>query len=1050
MSLYSTAVKKPVTTLMVFAGIIVLGIYSMLYVPVDIFPDMEPPVISVFTFYQGANASEIEQNITRRLEDRLNTLSNLKKIRSQSKDNVSLVLLEFEWGTNLDEATNNIRDAIGMLDRYLPEDAEKPTVLKFSSSMIPILMLSATATDSYPAIRDILDEKLVNPINRIDGVGAVMVMGGPIRAVNVNVDPRRLEAYNLSVEQIAGIIRAENFNLPSGNIEMGRADYPLRIEGEFSRSDEIEDVVIGNFNGKVVYLKDVATVNDTIKKLTTDDRTNGKIGLKMMIQKESGANTVNIAKKVNEKINEIKKDLPPDIKLEIIFDSSDFILRSINNLARTLLFAGIFVVLVVLFFLGRWRATFIIVLTIPVSLISAFIYLFISGNTINIISLSAMAIAIGMVVDDAIVVLENITRHIERGSYPREASIYGTNEVGLAVVATTLTVVAVFFPMTMIGGLTGILFNQLGWIVTITVTISTIAALSLTPMLSSRLLKLRIYEGEPKGVVKKLNAFWGWVDNIYESVLKWAVRHRVLVIVMSSSIFIGSLALIPIVGSEFMPPSDNSRISCSIELVQGLKLDETKKLARNIESIIYDKYPEVELISTNIGTGEGGSIISVFQKSSSHIINLTLKLPSETERKRSIFEIGDQFRKDLDKFPEIVSYNVDPGGSSSSAMITGGMGGGSNVQVNIYGYDFDETNLLADELSKRMKKIEGLRDITISRDKEKAELQIKFDREKMAAYGLNTATVASTVRNRISGLTATKFREEGKEYDVIVKYADEFKSSYQNIENINIKTPYGANIKLKEVATIGQFFSPPHIDRENRERVVKVSALLYDVDLGTVTNKINRQLADLEIPSNIDIEIGGSAKDMKDSFIDLGLLFILSIVLVYIVMASQFESFREPLIIMLSIPFAFTGVILALYITGITLNIISMIGGIMLVGIVVKNAIVMVDFTNLMRDRGNSIVRSVIIAGKSRLRPVLMTTFTTLLGMLPLAVSQGEGADMWRPMGVAIIGGLLFSTMVTLIFVPVIYSLFGAARAKRGRKASLRKGKSQKNNLNLV
>jgi len=1040
MSLYSSAVKKPITTLMVFMGVVVMGIYSMLYVPIDLFPEFEPPIVSVFTFYQGANASEIEQNITKRLEDRLNTLSNLESISSQSKDNVSLIMCQFEWGTNLDEATNSIRDAISLVERYLPEGSEKPAVLKFSSNMVPILMVAATAEESYGAITKILEDKIVNPLNRIDGVGSVSIMGGPIRAIQVDIDPIRLNAYNLTLEQLGGIIRAENFNLPSGNIEMGNIDYPLRIQGEFESSNEIENIVVGNFNDKVIYLKDVAVVRDTIKKLTVDERTDGRLGVRIMIQKQSGANTVTVAKEVNDRLDELLTELPPDIKVETVFDSSDFIMRSINNLATTLLFAGIFVVLVVLFFLGRWRATFIIVLTIPVSLIAAFIYLFISGNTINIISLSALSIAIGMVVDDAIVVLENITKHVERGSYPREASVYGTNEVGLAVVATTLTVVAVFFPMTLIGGMTGILFNQLGWIVTITVTVSTIAALSLTPMLSSKLLKVKNYQKKPNAFMRRLNNFWDGVDNIYENTLKLAVRHKAAVIGISSVIFIGSFALVPLVGTEFMPPSDRGRISSSVELVQGVKLDETKIIARQLEKIIEEKYPEVELISTSIGAGEGGSILTVFQKSASYIINFTLKLSSETERERSMFEISDLLRKDYDKIPEIASYKV--GDSEMAAMM--GMGsGGSNVQIKIFGHDFNETNIIAEKLSDNLKDIEGLRDVTISRDKEKAELQINFDRDKLAAYGLNTAAVSLMIRNRINGLTSTLYREDGNEYDVIIKYGEEFKTSIQDIENIIIKTPRGFNVKLKEFASIDQFYSPPNIERENRVRVVKVSAILQDVDLGTVTSLINKEIDKLDMPSNIDTEIGGSSKDMADSFKDLGLLLILSIVLVYLVMASQFESFREPFIIMLSLPFAFTGVILALFITGLTLNVISVIGGIMLVGIVVKNAIVMVDFTNLMRDRGYTIVRSVIIAGKSRLRPVLMTTFTTLLAMLPLAVSQGEGADMWRPMGVAIIGGLLFSTMVTLIFVPVMYSIFGAARMKRVRKAHVRKNENK-------
>ncbi len=1036
MSLYKNSVKKPITTLMVFIGVAILGIYSLINVPIDFLPDMEYPAITVFTVYQGAGASDIEENVTKKLENALNTVSNIKDIESKSRDNLSVVTLIFEWGSNLDEAANDIRDAIGLVDKALPEDAEKPVIFKFSSSMMPIEMLSVTADESYEALSNIIDEKIVSPLNRIDGIGSVSILGGPKRAVLVNVDPRKLEAYKISIEQIAQTIRLENFNLPSGNLEMGDIDYPLRVTGEFRTSDEIKNIVISERNNKTIYLKDIATVSDTIKKLTAYQTINGKKGIRLMIQKQSGANTVKIAKEVNKKIEILKQKLPPDIKIDTIFDSSDFIVKSINNLSITLLFAGIFVVLVVLFFLGRWRATFIIILTIPVSLIVAFIYLNISGNSINIISLSSLSIAIGMVVDDAIVVLENITRHIERGSTPREAAIYGTNEVGLAVVATTLTVVAVFLPLSFVGGMTGILFKQLGMIVTITVTVSTITALSLTPMLSSKLLKLK---PPKKGTFGEKFSNWhkkslNKLDDFYEKILSWSVRHKTTVIISAISIFILSLLLIPLTGSEFMPPSDNSQISASVELATGIRLDETKKIAQKIEKTVYEKYPEVKLISTSAGSGEGSSIIAVFQKTGSFIINYRFKLSSETERKRSIFEISDLFRQDLDKIPEIASYSVNPGGQKGPSS-----SGENNVEVEIFGYNFNETSRIAEELAQGMKKIKGTRDIVISRDKEKPELQIIFDRDKLASLGLNTYTVANAVRNRINGLVATKYREEGDEYDVIVKYADEFKGSISDIENINFTNRQGKIIKLKEVGRVKQFYSPPNIERKNKERVVKVSATLHGNDLGTVTKEIEQQISQLNVPSDIDFEIGGSAKDMQDSFRDLGMLLILSILLVYIVMASQFESFREPFIIMLSIPFSFTGVFLSLVITGTTLNVISMIGAIMLVGIVVKNAIVMVDYTNLMRDRGYSIVQSVLISGKSRLRPILMTTLTTLLAMVPLAISQGEGAEMWRPMGIAIIGGLTFSTLITLIFVPVVYSIFGAQRLRKTRKALLKK-----------
>ena len=1038
MSLYSSAVKKPVTTLMIFIGIIVFGIYSLVYVPIDFFPEMEPPIITVFTYYSGASAADIEENITTRLENSFSTLTNLKKITSSSKDNLSLILLEFEWGKNLDEATNEIRDALNRIERFLPEDSEEPNIFKFSTSIMPIMMLSATAKESYPAITDILEEKLVNPLNRIEGVGAVTILGGPQRAIMIDIDPRKLDAYNLSLEQLAGIIGAENINLPSGNIEMNQLDYPLRVKGEFNKSDNFKNIVITSSGGKPVYLHYIATVQDSLKKTNLDERTNGRQGVRIMLQKQTGANTVAVARKVKAKIEALQGSLPDDIKIDTIFDTSDYIVSSISNLSQTLFYAALFVILIVLFFLGRWRATFIIILTIPVSLIGAFIFLYLTGDSINIISLSALTIAIGMVVDDAIVVLENITHNIEKGSYPREASIYGTNEVALAVVATTLTVLAVFLPLTMIGGFTGEMFRPLGFIVSITISTSTIAALSLTPMLASQLLKLKKYNIKTiSGRLTKLNEMLlTALDNVYEKTLGWAVRHKALVIISCFTIFIISIVLVGIVGAEFMPESDNRQINVYVELAQGTNLNETGKIARQIEAIIAKKYPEVEIVSTSAGAGDESSLSAVFTESASYIINLFMGLPPIDVRQRDIFEISDSLRKDLNQIPEIAKFNVDPGGSRGNIF---GGGGGNIIEVKIFGFDIDKTNIVAEKIAEYLNEIEGTRDILISRKQEKPELQIVFDKEKLAAAGLNTATAASAVRNRINGLVSTTYREEGEEYDVIVRYAEEFRNSTTDIENITIQNQRGQFIKLKEIGSLEQYYSPPNIDREDKERIVTVSALVAGTDLGTIKSELDKKLENLVIPRGIDIEAGGSVEEMQESFRDLGLLLVLSILLVYIVMAAQFESFREPFIIMISLPFAFTGVFLALFITNTTLNVISFIGAVMLVGIVVKNCIVLIDYTNILRDRGLSLAQAVIKGGRSRLRPVLMTTFTTMLALLPLTLASGEGAESWRPMGIAIIGGLLFSTLITLVIVPVFYSIFGAARIKRARTALLKK-----------
>jgi len=1034
MSLYSSAVKNPITTLMIFVGVIVMGIYSIFYIPIDLMPEMEIPSISVITFYPGASAEDIEVNVTKPIENQLNALQNLENVTSSSKDNISFVTCEFEYGINLDEASNDVRDAVSIAENSLPDGCEKPSIFKFSSSMIPVVIYGIQADRSYAALEKLIDEQIIERLSRIDGVGTVTIMGKPIRIIDVTVDPRKLDAYNLTLEQVGAVIGAENISLPAGRIEVGRMEFPVRTNGEFRNSDVVKNLVVANNGGKLVYMKDIATVKDTLKNVLVDERIDGRLGVRLMVQKQSGANTVKIARLVRESMDELQKDLPADVKVVKIIDSSEFIQSSINNLSETLIYAFVFITLVVILFLGRWRSTFIIMLTIPISLIGAFIYLYISGNSINIVSLSALSIAIGMVVDDAIVVLENITTHIERGSSPMEAAVFATREVGLAVIATTLVIVAVFMPLTLIGGLTGVFFRQLGWIVTITISLSTLAALSLTPMLSSRILKGRSYYKHRRNrFLESVNRFWGFFDTIYVKSLAWTLKHKALTLIIAGLVFIGSLGLAGVVGTEFLPSQDNGRINVNMEIPQGIRIDEAKALARDFEQKVRHKYPEVTLISTSIGADEGGTLMSVFQKSASYIINYSLVLTSIDERTRSIFEIADSLRNDITGYTQITSSYVDPGGNRSSGFAVG-MGGGSNLEVKILGYDINQTNYIAEQIASTLENEIGFRDISISRDKDRMELQVIPDREKLAQLGLNTSMLASAVRNRIYGLTATKYREEGTEYDVILKYNDANLTSVSDIENITFKGPMGNVVRVGDVAKIKQVYTTPNLEHEDKIRVVKVVSALSGIDLGTASSIINAKLATMTIPDNVIVEIGGAAKDMADTFQDLMLLFVLIMVLTYLVMAAQFESLREPFIIMFSVPFAITGVFISLYVTGSTLNMISGIAIVMLVGIAVKNSIVLVDFINLLVSRGRTVSQAILEGGKSRLRPILMTSFTTLLGMLPMALSKGEGSEIWRPLGISIVGGLLFSMLISLVIVPIIYALFANARIKRERK----------------
>jgi HAE1 family hydrophobic/amphiphilic exporter-1 len=1025
MSIYSASVKRPVTTILIFVALIVMGLYSLVKLPVDLYPEMELPFVVVYTSYPGASASDIESNVTRPLENSLNSVSKLKEITSTSSDASSVIFMNFEYGTNLDEASNDIRSTLGFIERILPDGCEKPTIIKFSTSFMPIVFYAITAKESYAGLEKILDEKIVNPLNRIDGVGSVALAGVPGRKIYIDVDPRKMEAYNLSIEQIGNVLRAENINMPAGYLEMGKTDYPLRIQGEFPESDVVRNIVVSSFNGNNVYLKDIAEVRDTIRETKLDTKINGVKGMSMYIQKMSGGNTVKVTKDVDKALATLMKDLPQDVKIEKLFDSASFIKGSISNLTDTLMYAAIFVILVVLFFLGRWRATFIIILTIPISLIVAFIYLFVTNASINIISLTSLSIAIGMVVDDAIVVLENITRHIERGSRPREASIYATNEVWLAVIVTTLTVVAVFFPLTFVQGLTGVLFKQLGMIVTITIVTSVFAAITLTPTLSALLLKwypirkdapIWTYDGS---IRKGLD----WFDHFYEKTLRWALHHKTLVSILAVIIFALSMSLFLFVRTEFFPQADESRISATIELQTGTRVDQTIITANKIDSLIKVKYPEVNIIATSTGSDDQGGFASIFQASGTHRITYSLRLVPIEQRKKSVFEIVEEMRADFSKMSEVIDFSL----TTSDNM---GSFGGSAVDVEVYGYNISETNIVAEQLSKKIKNVEGCKDVKISRAKSKPELQIIFDQNKMMANGLNTAMVSNAVKNRVDGLTATKLRQFGDEYDVVVRYKKDSRSTLTDVENIGIPNMTGQLIRLGEIASIKEYWSPPSIERKRKERIVKVSFTPYKRSLTDIQLDVQKIIDETPVPAGVMVQISGAIKEQMDAFMDIALLMAISLILVYLIMASQFESLKMPFIIMFSIPFAFSGVAIALFATDTALNVISGIGAVMLIGIVVKNAIVLVDFINLMRERGHELYEAIAISGRSRLRPVIMTSATTILGMLPLAMSTGSGSELWSPMGVAVIGGLIFSTFVTLVIVPVVYAIF----AKRGER----------------
>lgn len=1030
MSLYSSAVKKPVTTILVFVAVVIIGLFSLLKLSIDLYPDIDTNTIMVMTTYSGASSQDIEQNVTRPLENTLNSVEHLKHITSNSKENISIITLEFEYGYDIDVLTNSVRDKLDMVSSMLPDDAETPIIFKFSTDMIPIVLLSAQANESLPGLYKILDENVANTLARVDGVGTVSISGAPKREIHIYLDPARLEAYNLTAESVIQLVAAENKNVPGGTFDMGSDTYSLRVQGEFKDPTEMRDLVVGSKDGAVVRLSDVARIDDSVEERAQETYNNGQRGAMIIVQKQSGANSVEISNKIKKILPDIQKKLPSDVKLDYIVDTSDNIRNTIASLVETVEYALLFVVIVVFFFLGRWRATVIIALTIPISLIASFIYLLATGNTLNIVSLSALSISIGMVVDDAIVVLENVTTHIERGSDPKQAAVHGTNEVAISVVASTLTLIAVFFPLTLVTGMTGVLFRQLGWMVSIMMVISTAAALSLTPMLCSQLLRLQPVKGKLfTKLYGPIERFLDKLDDGFYHLLGLVVKHRWITTVGALLIFFGSMQLTKFIGSEFFPTSDNSRLGITLELPVGSRVEIAKDLTERIYKDWTKKYPEIDKFNYTVGQASTDNIYASMQSNGSHIISMNITLKPIKERTKSLTEVAALMREDLKKYPELDKYQVNVGGSRG-----GSMSGQSTIDYEIYGYDFEKTDSVAQRLKRILSSVKGTADIRISRDNYQPEYQVDFDRQKLAIYGLNLTTAANALRNRINGSTASYFREDGDEYDIKVMYDPDHRQSIEDIENILLFNAQGKGVRLKEVGTVVERFNPPTIERKDRERIITVSTVVQDRPMSDIIADAQPLIDKMEVPSGVSINLSGSYEDQQDSFRDLAMLAVLIIILVYIVMASQFESFTYPGIIMTSIMFAFSGVVLILWITGTNLNVMSMIGGIMLIGIVVKNGIVLIDYITLNRERGMSITKSVLHAGKSRMRPVLMTSLTTILGMVPMAVGTGEGAEMWRPMGVAVIGGLTFSTILTLLFVPTLYTIFAFNGVRRQRR----------------
>jgi HAE1 family hydrophobic/amphiphilic exporter-1 len=883
--------------------------------------------------------------------------------------------------------------------------------------MVPVLVMTVTAEESSPDLYRIVDKQIADPLKRVPGVGAIVYVGGQERQINVHFDREALEAYHLSVQQIRHVLAAENLNLPAGTAKIGRNELQIRVAGRYRDAAEIANTVIGSDSDAFVRLRDVATVTDAFEEPQEWARSGKLPAIALLIQKQSGANTVRVIETIKERLKTLKNDVPADIEIHTILDNSDHIYAMINSLAEAAIVGGLLVIVVCFLFLRRFRTSLVVTLAIPFSIVAAFIGLFVMEYTINVISLMSLAIAVGMVVDNAIVVLENIVRHVDDGKPPKPAAVEGASEVGMAVAASALSIVAVFAPLLLVKGIVGVIFGQLAFMILITIVASLFISLTLTPMAASRLLRSRD-ERKPNPVFVWSERLLNGIETGYSHVLGWGIGHRKIVLSLIIIVFTGSLALIPLIGTEFLPEVDSGEVEVVLEMPEGTRVEVTAGTTEEMLKAV-NAIPEMQASYALAGQTKKGFLTALGFEEGTNIGRIGGRLTDKEKRIRSAKDIASELREQVMKLPGVEKFSA----SAVSAIQKAFLGGGRPISIEILGHDIEVTNEVADKIKRIVEATPGAVDVSVSRKRPRPEVQVRLDRDKAASLGVNVALVADALRTHYYGFDDTKFREAGDDFDIELRLKKDQRETIREIGETPITTLTGQTIKLRNVASVSEGFGPVEIERKNRVRVTKVQAGVQDRVLGDVVRDIREQMASLDLPPGVSIEWGGEVEEQRKAFRDLTLLLILGIALVYMVMAGEFEDFVDPFIIMFSVPFAFVGVIWAFAVTAIPLNLMSFIGVIMLMGIVVQNAIVLVDYTKQLRARGMSLNEAVVTGGKTRLRPVLMTGLTTIFGMVPLALSRGEGSEVWNALGITVIGGLLVGGLVTLILAPLVYSL---------------------------
>ncbi|HUW18506.1 MAG TPA: efflux RND transporter permease subunit [Sedimentisphaerales bacterium] len=1030
MRLAELSVNRPVTTAMIFIAIVVLGLASMLLLGIDLMPDLEIPAVSVMTAYEGAGPEEVETLITEPMEDTLSTISGVDEVISVSKEGVSAVTLKFNWGQKIDETINDVREKIDLIRDRLPEEAENPLIFKFDIDMIPIMIIAVTAGDSYPHLEDIVDNVIVDPLKRVKGVAAATPRGGLERQIRVDIDRDKLAALNVSVAQISSAVALQNVMTPGGDLKSGYKDFLLRTPEEFSSPAEVAEVVVARRNGIPIKLKDVADVRDFFKERTYDVRMNGQQAMAVFIQKQSGENTVEVARAVREKLEDIKKNLPPDVAPKIVMDNSEFILASVGNLRNTVFWAAFFVFIVLLFFLRDLRASIIVALAIPTSLIITFLLMWLADYTINDNSLASLAVAVGLVVDNAIVVVDNINRHRGKGQRAKEGAVFGANEVGVAVIASTLTTVSIFAPIMFVGGITAIIFGQFAAIITMALVASLFTALMLVPMLCSKLLIIRDVNSS-RSIFDRFYNLGGTVlektEDLYVRFLNWSLKNRKTVFVACIFLFVWSIGIVRFIGTEFFPEQDQNRLTAEFELPIGTRYERTGAVARQLQTIAENHVPERRDSFIRWGVyGGAGSQFATEEESYKGILFVSLK--SKRQRHASPQDLIERLRRITGRIPgATIRYSAE---DPLEQMI---FGGGGKLAVELYGHDMDGARRYAEAVSSAMAGVEGVEDVQISRKEEKPEIKVVVDREKASNLGLDVKTIGKTIETCFAGTTATKYREGGDEYDVEVRLQLQDRDRIEDLRDAVVSLPAGESVSLANIARIEQGVGPTKIERKDQARYITVSAQVRGRDLGSVAADVKKAVDKIPAPPGFTYKFGGAEKEKTEAFRLLVVAVALGMALVYMVMASQFESLRDPFIIFLSIPFGIVGVIIALALTGQAMSVVSFLALIMMVGIVVNDGIVLISYIGILRRRGLDVYSAIMEGGRSRLRPVICTTATTVLAMIPLALSKGEGSEIWLPFAVTVIGGLTVGTLITLVLMPTLYSVFEGRAQKKAR-----------------